>query len=156
MATSMDLFRDFDRVFKQMGRPSNALAMPMDLHREGDTFIAEIDLPGVDPASIDIDVEDYTLTVRAERKFERGDGQGQWVTRERSYGTFARQLSLGRGLDLSRIEAEYRDGVLTLSIPVAEESKPHKVQVRHSGDTKAVDAADTATSEETSTEQTAA
>lgn len=156
MATSMDLFRDFDRVFNQMGRPSNALAMPMDLHREGDTFIAQIDLPGVDPASIDIDVEDYTLTVRAERKFERSGEQGQWVTRERSYGTFARQLSLGRGLDLSRIEAEYRDGVLTLSIPVAEESKPRKVQVRHSGDTKAVDAAETATTEETSTEQAAA
>lgn len=138
MANSVDLFRDFDRLFNQIARPNTALTMPMDLHREGDTFVAKIDLPGVDPESIDIDVEDYTLTVRAERKSERTEEQGQWVTRERSYGAFARQLSLGRGLDLSNIEADYSDGVLTLSIPIAEESKPRKVQVRHSEGTKQV------------------
>ena len=131
MANTMDLFRDFDRVFNQAARAQNALSMPMDLHREGDRFIAEIDLPGVDPASIDIDVEDFTLTVRAERRRSGKVEKEQWVTRERTYGTFARQLSLGRGLDLSRIEADYADGVLTLTIPVAEDSKPRKVQVRH-------------------------
>ncbi|MDJ1371463.1 Hsp20/alpha crystallin family protein [Gulosibacter molinativorax] len=137
MATSMDLFRDFDRFVNHLARPSTGLSMPMDLHRDGDKFVAKIDLPGVDPESIDIDVEDRSLTVRAERKAEKsaesGEGeQSQWVMRERSYGTYARQLSLGRGLDLSKIEADYADGVLTLTIPVAEESKPRKVQVRHS------------------------
>ena len=129
MATTMDLFRDFDRVFNQAARAQNGLGMPMDLHREGDKFIAEIDLPGVDASTIDIDVEDYTLTVRAERKSEREVEQGQWLTRERSYGTYARQLSLGRGLDLDKIEASYTDGVLALTIPVAEEAKPRKVKV---------------------------
>ncbi len=133
MANTMDLFRDIDRVFNQAARTQNALTMPMDLHREGDRFIAEIDLPGVDPTSIDIDVEDFTLTVRAERRRLAKVEKEQWVTRERTYGTFARQLSLGRGLDLGRIEADYADGVLTLTIPVAEDSKPRKVQVRHAG-----------------------
>lgn len=141
MATTMDLFRDLDRVLNQAGRAQSGLSMPMDLHRDGDKFIAEIDLPGVEPSSIDIDVEDYTLTVRAERKSERKVEQGQWLTRERSYGTYARQLSLGRGLNLERIEAGYRDGVLTLTIPVAEESKPRKVQVKHSGTSETVETA---------------
>lgn len=139
MTTTMDLFRDFDRVFNQAARTQSGLAMTMDLHREDDKFVAEMDLPGVDPSTIDIDVEDYTLTVRAERKLERELEQGQWLTRERSYGTFARQLSLGRGLDLDKIEASYRDGVLTLTIPVAEESKPRKVQVQHTGTAEAVE-----------------
>ena len=145
MANTMDLFRDFDRVFNQAARAQSALSMPMDLHREGDRFIAEIDLPGVDPASIDIDVEDFTLTVRAERRRKTKVEKEQWVTRERTYGTFARQLSLGRGLDLGRIEADYADGVLTLTIPVAEDSKPRKVQVRHASapEAETVEAADT-------------
>ncbi|WP_293696011.1 Hsp20/alpha crystallin family protein [uncultured Agrococcus sp.] len=138
MASNLDLFRDFDRVINQASRGQSAFGMPMDLHREGDRFVAEIDLPGVDPSSIDIDVEDFTLTIRAERKSAHNFDKNQWVTRERSYGTFARQLSLGRGLDLNRIEADYADGVLTLSIPVAEDSKPRKVQVRHAAASEAV------------------
>ena len=92
----------------------------------------EIDLPGVDPATIDIDVDDRTLTVRAERPAEVVDTSQEgnaWVSRERSHGTYARQIALGRGLDTSGIAATYTDGVLTLTIPVAEEAKPRKIAV---------------------------
>ena len=93
-----------------------------------------MDLPGADPASIDIDVDDRTLTIRAERATKVAE-EVQWLSRERAMGTFARQLTLGHGLATDRITAEYTDGVLTLTIPVAETAKPRKVEVRHGSTT---------------------
>lgn len=132
MTTNYDPFRELSRFFSAPLRTPNSTAMPMDLYRTGDSFVASIDLPGVDPDSIDIDVEDRTLTIRAERtNGVEGDGI-EWLTRERSTGTYARQLTLGNGVAVDRISADYRDGVLTLTIPVAEEAKPRKVQVTRS------------------------
>ena len=135
-------FREIDRLFGLADRlaPSDARWMPMDLYRDKDKFVVKMDLPGVDPSSIDIDVDDRTLTVRAERQAEqvREDDGGKWVTHERSYGAYARQLTLGAGLDLAKIEAQYADGVLTLTIPVAEEAKPRKVEVKAVGQPKEV------------------
>jgi HSP20 family protein len=105
-------------------------AMPMDLYRAGDHYVLHVDLPGADPGSIDVSVEDRTLTVRAERS-GRTETDVQWLARERATGTFVRQLTVGRGLALDRIEASYADGVLTLTIPVAEEAKPRRVEIRH-------------------------
>lgn len=125
-------FREMDRWFNQMNRTSTDRVMPMDLLRDGNEFIVKMDLPGVDPDSIDIDVDDRTLTVRAERKqheMTTNDEKNQWMSRERSYGSYARQLTLGTGLDLSGIAADYNDGVLTITIPVAEEAKPRKIKV---------------------------
>lgn len=110
----------------------------MDLVRTGDEFVVSIDLPGVDPASIDIDAEERTLTIRATRNTQAGDGQ-QWLVRERPTGTFARQLALGSGLALDRVEAGYADGVLTLHIPVAEEAKPRKIAVTHTSATRSIE-----------------
>lgn len=134
MSTIYNPFRDMDRVFNQLARAAapDARSMPMDLYREGDEFIVKMDLPGVSADSIDIDVDDRTLTVRAERVEQelKSDGENnRWVSRERSYGSYARQLTLGAGLDLAQISASYVDGVLTLTIPVAEEAKPRKVKV---------------------------
>ena len=131
---STNPFREMDRLFNQVSRAvaNDSHIMPMDLYRQGDVFTVKIDLPGVDPASIDIDVDDRTLTVRAERapeSVDTSDDNSGWVSRERSYGTYARQIALGRGLDTSRIEAGFTDGVLTLTIPVAEEAKPRKIAV---------------------------
>lgn len=106
---------------------SSVPAMAMDLYRSGDTFTVLLDVPGVDPESIDIDVEDRTLTVRAERTAAPADVD--WISRERGSGTYARQLTLGYGLDVAKITADYTNGVLTLTIPVAEEAKPRKIQV---------------------------
>lgn len=132
MATAFDPFRDLDRMLAGTFRSPTATAMPMDLYRSGEAFVAKVDLPGVDPGSIDVDVEDRTLTIRAERR-EPADEDAQWLSHERPSGTFARQLTLGHGLAPDRIEADYADGVLTLTIPVAEEAKPRKISINHPG-----------------------
>ena len=131
--TPVNPFREMDRLFNQVSRvvAGDSHMMPMDLYRQGDAFTVKVDLPGVDPASIDIDVDDRTLTVRAERTAETvdNDENSGWVSRERSFGTYARQISLGRGLDTAHIAATYTDGVLTLTVPIAEEAKPRKIAV---------------------------
>jgi HSP20 family protein len=132
MATTFDPFRDFDRMLSSTLRTPASTAMPMDLFRTGETFVAKVDLPGVDPSTIDVDVEDRTLTIRAERR-EHTEDDVQWLSHERPTGTFARQLTLGYGVALDRISADYSDGVLTLTIPVAEEARPRKISVNHSG-----------------------
>ena len=136
MARTFDPFRDVDRWFSNVTR--TPAPMPLDLYRDNDTFVATIDLPGVDPASIDIDVDDRTLTVRAERTVQATETQ-TWLVRERPSGTFARQLTLGLGVALDRINADYSDGVLTLTIPVAEEAKPRKITVNHVPSDKVID-----------------
>lgn len=130
-ANRFDPFRELDRLFGEgLRNVSGSSAMPMDLYREGDRFIGLIDMPGVDPSSIDIDVEDRTLTVRGERRAPAGS-DASWLMHERQTGTFARQLALGKGLATDRIEADYTDGVLRLVIPVAEQAQPRKIAVTH-------------------------
>ena len=128
MATYYDPFRELQSLVSQAVNQTKSLTMPMDLYKSGDVYHADIDLPGVDPDSIDIDVEDRTITIRAERTPRAAEGS-DWVSRERSFGTFARQITVGRGLALDQVSGEYTDGVLTLTIPVAEQAKPRKVQV---------------------------
>ena len=131
MAQRNDPFREMERLLGTAFRSPSAAGMPLDLYRTGETFVVKVDLPGVDPASIDIDIEERTLTIRADRPAD--EGEVQWLAHERPSGTFARQLTLGYGVALDRIEADYTDGVLTLTIPVAEEAKPRKISVAHSG-----------------------
>ena len=134
MARPIDPFREMERLVNGLTpRATGTVSMPMNLYREGDVFVAEVELPGVDPASIDVDVEERTLTVRAERKEAPAGEDRRWLTKERPAGTFARQLNLGQGLALDKIEADYSDGVLLLTIPVAEQAKPRKIQVKHTG-----------------------
>jgi HSP20 family protein len=124
-----DPFREFDRLTQQLAGTTNRPAvMPMDAWREGDDFVIEFDLPGASKDSIDLDVERNVLTVRAERLSRSGDWE--MLATERLRGLFSRQLVLGDNLDLERIDAEYTDGVLRLTIPVAEKAKPRKISVR--------------------------
>lgn len=138
MARNFDPLRDLESWFSQPSRLPATAAMPMDLYRDGNSYVARIDLPGVDPDSIDVDIDDRTLTVRAQRPAAALSADAKWLTRERPAGTFARQLTLGYDVALDGIEAEYNDGVLTLRIPVAEEAKPRKVVVRHTGGAKTI------------------
>ena len=131
MVLSFDRFRDFDRLANEMfGNVGGAatVAMPMDLYRSGDHFVLHCDLAGVDPESVDINVDGRVLTIRAERT-ARTDTDVQWLRRERAIGTFERRLSMGDGLDLDRITATWQQGVLTLTIPVAERAKPRRIQI---------------------------
>lgn len=130
MTRTLNPLREMDRLLNDVMHTPSSVLMPLDLYRTGDTFVAQVDMPGVDPASIDIDVDDRVLTIRAERKTKPAE-QVNWLAHERPTGSMARQLTLGRGLATDRIEAHYTDGVLTLTIPVAEEAKPRKVTVRH-------------------------
>lgn len=129
MAARFDPFQEMDRLMGQvLGSARAAGTMPLDLYRSGDQYVMHLDLPGADPGTIDVGVEDRTLTIRAQRT--PGTEQDvQWLVQERPSGTYARQLTVGRGLALDKIDATYADGVLTLSIPVAEEAKPRKVEV---------------------------
>lgn len=128
-ASRWDPFREMERVFGSlMSNAQSSAAMPLDLFKTGDHYVLTMDLPGVDPGTIDCSVEDRTLTIRAERT-ARTDSDAQWLVRERPSGTFARQLTVGRGLALDKISASYQDGVLALTIPVAEEAMPRRIEV---------------------------
>jgi HSP20 family protein len=128
MLMRFDPMREFDRVFEQAMSQTRQASMPMDAYRHGDSFVLHFDLPGVDPASIELTVERSSLTVTAERHWQQIEGD-QIVASERRQGTFTRQLSLGDGLDTDRIEASYENGVLTLTVPVSEKSKPRRIEV---------------------------
>ena len=131
VATRFDPFQEMDRLVGQVfGSARAAGTMPMDLYRSGDHYVLHVDLPGADPGTIDVNIEDRTLTIRAQRT-SRTEQDVQWLVNERPSGTYARQLTVGRGLALDKMGATYADGVLTLTIPVAEESKPRRVEVQH-------------------------
>ena len=103
--------------------------MPMDLSRDADRYVLNADLPGIDPSSVDIDVDGQLLSIRAERPAPATDGV-TWIARERSTGTFLRRFSLGQNVDTSNISANYENGVLSVVIPVAEKAKPRKIAVQ--------------------------
>ncbi|MEU4421302.1 Hsp20/alpha crystallin family protein [Actinoplanes sp. NPDC024001] len=126
MLLSTPTVRDLERLTTRVFATREAGAR-LDAYREDDTFFIDIDLPGVDPASIDITVDGKVLTVRAERK--RTDGEDRrLVIAERPTGPFSRQVVLSEKLDTDRLEARYDNGVLTLRIPVLER-KPRKIEV---------------------------
>jgi HSP20 family protein len=138
VATRFDPFLDLDRLVNEaFGTARAAAIMPMDLYRSGDHFVMHVDLPGADPGTIDVSVEDRTLSVRAQRTAHTEDDV-QWLAHERPTGMYARQVALGSGLALDTISATYADGVLTLTIPVAEEAKPRRVEIQHITTTAAI------------------
>ena len=123
-----DPFRDFERLSQQLsGTTNRPVVMPMDAWREGDRFVIEFDLPGVNQESIDLDVERNVLTIAVERFARNGDKE--MLASERPRGRFSRQLVLGDNLDLDSIEAAYGDGVLRLVVPVAEKAKPRRIEI---------------------------
>jgi HSP20 family protein len=121
-----------------LGTAARPAVMPMDAWREGDRFIVEFDLPGVDEQSLDLDVERDVLTVRATRP--ELDPDREMVSAERARGVFSRQLFLGENLDTEAIEASYQGGVLRLIIPVAEQAKPRRIHIASSDDKTAINA----------------
>jgi HSP20 family protein len=134
MLMRTDPFRELDRLTQQLwgsvGTTARPSVMPMDAWRDGDEFVVEFDLPGVQPDSVDLDVERNVLTVRAERPALNGDHE--LIAAERPRGVFSRQLFLGDNLDTGQIQASYGAGVLTLRIPVAEQAKPRKIEIQQS------------------------
>ena len=129
MLMRTDPFRDLDRLTQQVfGTAARPAFMPMDAWRSGDVFHIEFDLPGVSTDSIDLDVERNVLTVRAERAQSNND-ESEMIAAERPRGVFSRQIILGDNLNLDAVEATYNDGVLHLTVPVAEKAKPRKISI---------------------------
>jgi HSP20 family protein len=120
-------FAELDRMSQELFGSRNPI-VPVDAYRLGDRFYIHLDLPGVDPDTVEVTVERTTLTVAGSRSIADPEG-GQWVARERPFGTFVRRFQLGEGLDTDHVDAGYDHGVLTITIPVAEQAKPRKISV---------------------------
>ncbi len=132
MPMSFDPFTELDRLTGALlGAHAAPKAMPVDLFREGDQYVLTADLPGVDPESVDVDVDGQLLTIRAERSPD--PRKGSWLAQERPHGKYLRQFSVGEGIDVERIAASYDNGVLSLVIPVSERAKPRKIQLTTKG-----------------------
>lgn len=128
MLLRTDPFRDLDRLTQSMsGTAARPALVTMDAWRDHDTFVVEFDLPGVEPGSIDLEVERNVLSVSAERPARQVTGEV--LAAERPRGLFKRQLILGDILDTEKVSASYAAGVLRLEIPVAEQARPHRIAV---------------------------
>jgi HSP20 family protein len=133
MLMRYDPFRELDRFTEQLfGSTGRRTWMPMDAVRRGDHVEVHFDLPGVEPSSVELTVENDVLTVKAERTWYPAEGD-EVLARERVHGSYSRQLLLGEALDAEQAEARFDHGVLTVRIPVAERAKPRRIEI-HAGD----------------------
>lgn len=130
MLIRFDPFRPFDALNEQLQQGRSSRVIPMDAYRAGDQFKVHFDIPGVNPDSIEITIEKNVLSVKAERHWS--DEGVETVVCERPQGSFTRDLFLGDNLDTERIQASYDNGVLTLSIPVADKAKARTIEVKGS------------------------
>jgi HSP20 family protein len=143
MSSPFDVLAQFDRIASSAFDTARApRPMPVDLFREGDQYVLSADLPGIDPESVDLDVDGQLLTIRAERRAPASE-QVRWLSHERPYGSYMRQFTLGNGVDVEGITANYEHGVLSVIVPMAERAKPRKIAVsanQQAGESKAVTA----------------
>ncbi len=123
-------FDPFQELTRQTltGTRRAPVSMPMDAYREGDTVHIWMDVPGVHRDNLDVTVEKNSLTVTANRSWEPGEDV-QVLAGERAQGTFSRTISLGDNLDAGKLEADYDEGVLHITIPMVERAKPRKIEV---------------------------
>jgi HSP20 family protein len=122
-ANTWNPFTDF------LGARPAALAA-LDAYRLGDVVSVDFELPGVDPSTIDVQVERGELRLSAQRRRTAPEG-AQFLVRERHDGAVSRRIMLGDVLDTEHVDAEYHDGILTLRIPMRESAKPRRIDVRH-------------------------
>lgn len=133
MITRFDPFRELDRMLTDWPVATPAPSAPMDAVRTGDELVLSFDLPGFDPASVDLTVERNVLTLTAERSWDLPEGADALV-RERRHGRVRRQVQLSDALDGSKVRAAYEHGVLTVRVPVAEQAQPRRVEIALRGD----------------------
>lgn len=136
MSMSFDPFSEFDRLASALNARTAPKAMPVDLYRDHDGYVLNADLPGIDPGSVDVDIDGQLLTIRAQRTAGDADGV-KWISQERPHGSYLRQFSVGEGVDTSRISASYDNGVLSVIIPLSEKARPRKVKMKTTSSTPA-------------------
>jgi HSP20 family protein len=132
--TTSGLESQVNRIFGELfdlSQESNltAWAPAVDIFENEHELVVKADLPDVKPEELDIRVENNILTIRGERKFEKKVDEKNYLRVERSYGSFARSFSLANTVNSEAIKADYKDGVLTLTIPKREEAKPKQIRV---------------------------
>ena len=138
MSNPFDVLTQIDRLASGAFDIARApRPMPVDLFRENDEYVLSADLPGIDPESVDLDVDGQLLTIRAERRAPASENV-KWLVHERPHGTYMRQFTLGDGVDVERITANYEHGVLSVIIPMAERARPRKIAISAQQGSKAV------------------
>jgi HSP20 family protein len=135
----MDPFEEMDRMLSSVGTTWRGGRMPLDAFEKDGMYTLRFDLPGVSSDDLDITVEDQVLTVTARRDFEDNVGVN-WMLRERPTGIHSRTVRLGDRLDGGEVAAAYDNGVLTITIPVKEEAKPKKIDVKVTSEPEAIEA----------------
>lgn len=123
-----DPFDEMDRLMSSLGGRWRGGIMPVDAYEKDGIYTLRFDLPGVEPDNVDLTVEGSVLTVTAESPVEDED-HVTWLLRERPSGTHRREVRLGEHLDAGAVEANFANGVLSVTIPMREEAKPHKVAI---------------------------
>ena len=118
-----------DNFFRPLTWTGETGAPALDVSTTADALVVEAVLPGVLPEDVDITVENGTLSIRGETKSERQEGEGDYLVREIRRGTFARTVSLPSGLEPDKATSTFENGVLTLRIPKAEETKPRQIRI---------------------------
>ena len=129
--------REFDRLFREAFSPvlgegevsTRTWAPAVDIYENGDNLVLKAEVPGINPDDVEIRVEDNTLYLKGERKFEKEVKEQNYHRVERSYGTFTRTFSLPNSIDADKVTANYKDGVLTLTMPKKEEAKPKTIKI---------------------------
>ena len=129
--------REFDRLFKEAFTPlfgegdisTRTWAPPVDIFETENDIVLKAELPGVDPKDVEVKVEDNTLCLKGERKFEKEVKDESYHRIERSYGSFARSFSLPNSINAEKVKAEYKDGLLMLTLPKREEAKPKTIKI---------------------------
>jgi HSP20 family protein len=143
--SGFDPFSTMDRLLGRTGFGEGAtrsLALPVDVYRRGDEFIVEVDVPGMDPTSLDVTVERNMLSISGERPARHDDAEV--VVCERPHARFSRQLYLGEHLETEGVQARYDNGVLTIAIPVSQKARPRKIEISGGGG-RAIDVGDSST-----------
>ena len=129
------LNRLFNEAFERSSEESNLTtwAPAVDIYETEHELVVKADIPEIKPEELDIRVENNILTIRGERKFEKQVNESNYLRVERSYGSFSRSFALANTVNSEAIKAEYKNGVLTLTIPKREEAKPKQIQVNVEG-----------------------
>jgi HSP20 family protein len=131
MSIQSELNRLFGRTYAGDGGTSvGAWAPAMDIYETQEKFVVHVELPGVEPDSVDVSVEDSTLTVRGERNFYDEVNEDSFHRVERRFGSFMRSLTLPQTADAEHVEASFDKGVLTIEVPKVEQAKPRKIQIK--------------------------
>lgn len=134
LSMQREINRMFDDFFRSDRDESSLLAQAwkpaVDIVEEDDAYVAKIELPGVNKDDVKITMQDNVLTVRGEKKAEKKGKEENMHRVERFYGSFQRSFTLPSSVKNDKIEADYKDGILTINMPKAEEAKPKQIEVK--------------------------